>query len=40
MDSPAATRALTAASISWALSEPSVGRAVPETIGTDRAGSG
>ena len=33
MDSPAATRALTAASISWALSEPSVGSAVPETIG-------
>ena len=40
MDSPAATRALTAASISLALREPSVGSAVPETMGTDRACSG
>ena len=40
MDSPAATRALTSASISIALSDPSVGSAVPDTTGTDRAGSG
>ncbi len=40
MDSPAATRRSTSASISPALSDPSVGSAVPDTIGTDRADSG